>query len=110
MQYLKQSTRHIRARLNVERTSCQMQNKKSLSTSIRASEPSRPPSSKVQDQLATILDTTIDVVNLFTHLGAENAAFTYHEVRSDADAKVAAARWPLLAEWQASDRQMEYFS
>lgn len=87
-----------------------MQNSKSSRSSVGASEPPHPPSLKVQDQLATRLDTTIDVVNLFTHLGAENAAVTYHEVRSDADAKVAAARWPLLAEWQESDLQMEYFS
>ena len=53
--------------------------------------------------------TTLDIINLFSHLGAVAGAATYQEVRSDADARIAAARWPLLSEWQ-DDEPSEQFS
>ena len=40
-----------------------------------------------------------DVVNLFAHFGAADAAVAYQEIYSDLAADAAARRWPLVAEW-----------
>lgn len=52
--------------------------------------------------------TTLDIINLFSHLGATAGAATYQEVRSDADARIAAARWPLLSEWQDGEPSEQF--
>lgn len=40
-----------------------------------------------------------DVINLFAHFGAADAAVAYQEIHSDLAADAAARRWPLAAEW-----------
>ena len=44
-----------------------------------------------------------DVVNLFSHFGAVKGAGDYQEVHANTAARTAAARWPLLVEWLATE-------
>lgn len=44
-----------------------------------------------------------DVVNLFAFFGAAGATLAYQEIHSDKAAQMAAARWPLCAEWLAGN-------